>query len=251
MNSQAEIIAHRGGLWPGMSENTLEAFTAAHRAGVTWMETDVHASADGVLFAAHDAALDRIAGRPQRIRDLRARELDSIELTAGGRLPRLTTLIEALPEARWNIDVKAAHSIAPMVRTARSLHVDHRLRLASFSTSTLQTLREALPGVRTSFGTLETALFALGSLPGLPDHGPASLPAGLDALQVPMSFKSLPVVTRDFVARAHRAGLEVHVWTINDSASMRILLDRGVDAIVTDDVMLGLAQLAPGNNQTR
>lgn len=93
MNSQPEatagpeIIAHRGGLWPGMSENTLEAFTAAADAGVHWMETDVHASADGVLFAAHDADLTRIAGRPQAIRELNAAELDAIELSAGGRLP--------------------------------------------------------------------------------------------------------------------------------------------------------------------
>lgn len=86
MNSQREviadpeIIAHRGGLWPGMSENTLEAFTAAAAAGVEWMETDVHASADGILFAAHDADLNRIAGLPHSIRDLPADELDDVEI---------------------------------------------------------------------------------------------------------------------------------------------------------------------------
>lgn len=244
MNSQVEIIAHRGGQWPGVSENTLEAFTAAHRAGLAWMETDVHASADGVLFAAHDADLDRIAARPHCIRDLNAAELDSIELSAGGRLPRLTALVESLPDVSWNIDVKAAHSIAPMVRVVRSLQVEDRIRLASFSSSTLRRLREALPEVRTSTGVSETALFALGGLPGVPDSGPCPLPAGLDALQVPMSFKGVPVVTRKFVARAHRAGLQVHVWTVNDLASMRRLLDIEVDGIVTDDVLLGLRELS-------
>ena len=244
MNSQVEIIAHRGGRWPGVSENTLEAFTAAHRAGAAWMETDVHASADGVLFAAHDADLDRIAARPHCIRDLNAAELDSIELSAGGRLPRLTALVESLPDVSWNIDVKAAHSIAPMIRVVRSLQVEDRIRLASFSSSTLRRLREALPGVRTSTGVSETALFALGGLPGVPDSGPCPLPAGLDAQQVPMSFKGIPVVTREFVARAHRAGLQVHVWTINDLASMRRLLDLEVDGIVTDEVLLGLRELS-------
>ena len=208
------------------------------------METDVHASADGVLFAAHDAELNRIADRPQRIRDLRASELDSIELCAGGRLPRLTSLFESLPQAQWNIDVKAAHSIAAMVRVVRRLRVEDRIRLAAFASSTLRELRQALPGLRTSAGVWEAALFASGGLPGLADYGPCPLPEGLDALQVPMEFKGVPVVTRDFVARAHRSGLQVHVWTINDAVSMRSLLDCGVDGLITDDVPLGLEQLA-------
>lgn len=244
MNSQAEIIAHRGGQWPGMSENTLEAFTAAHQAGVAWMETDVHASADGVLFAAHDADLARIAECPHRIRDLKATDLDSIELSAGGRLPRLTTLFEELPSVAWNIDVKAAHSVAPMVRVVRRLGAEGRIRLASFHSTTLRRLREALPGVRTSTGVSETGLFAVGGLPGVPESGPCPLPVDLDALQVPMSFKGIPVVTRDFVSRAHRSGLQVHVWTINDAAAMRMLLDLGVDGLVTDDVLLGLREAA-------
>lgn len=227
-----------------MSENTLEAFTSAQRAGVRWMETDVHASADGILFAAHDADLGRIAARPHRIRDLNAAELDSVELLAGGHLPRLTALLESLPDAAWNIDVKAAHSIAPMIRTVRRTHTEDRLRLASFSSSTLRRLREALPGVRTSTGVWESALFAVGALPGVAAAGPCPLPADLDALQVPMSFKGVPIITEDFVSRAHQSGLLVHVWTINDPASMRMLLSLGVDGIVTDDVSLGLAELA-------
>lgn len=63
-------------------------------------------------------------------------------------------------------------------------------------------------------------------------------------MQVPATFKRIPVVTADFVDRAHRSGLLVHVWTINDEATMRSLLDLGVDGIVTDDVELGLDVLA-------
>lgn len=226
-----------------MSENTLEAFVAAQRAGVDWMETDVHTSADGILFAAHDADLDRIAGRPHRIGDLNAAELDSVDLHAGGRLPRLTTLFESLPDAAWNIDVKAADSIAPMIRVVRSLKAEDRIRLASFSSATLRRLREALPGVRTSSGVAETAMFAAGGLPGVDASGLCRLPPGLDALQVPMSFKGVPLVTEDFVSRAHHSGLQVHVWTINEPASMRVLLDLGVDGIVTDEVVMGLREL--------
>ena len=250
MNSQPgvtadpEIIAHRGGLWPGMSENTLEAFGAAAQAGVHWMETDVHTSADGVLFAAHDSDLQRIAGRPESIRALPADELDEIELVAGGRLPRLESLFEALGDVEWNIDVKARHSIGPMIRFVHNFDAADRIRLASFDSTTLRRLRTALPGVRTSTGTTETALFALGRLPGMPDHGPVPLAAEVDALQVPRRYKGIPVVTADFVDRAHRSDLLVHVWTVNDAESMRSLLDLGVDAIVTDRVETGLDVLA-------
>lgn len=246
MNSQPEatagpeIIAHRGGLWPGMSENTLEAFTAAADAGVHWMETDVHASADGVLFAAHDADLTRIAGRSQAIRELNAAELDAIELSAGGRLPRLDALLQALPTVEWNIDVKAEHSIGPMIRFVHNLGASEQIRLASFDSGTLRRLRTALPGVRTSTGTTETALFALGRLPGLPSRGLLPSAPQIDALQVPERFRGVPVVTADFVDRAHREGLLVHVWTVNEEQRMQALFDLGVDGIVTDDVATGL-----------
>lgn len=246
MNSQPEvtadpeIIAHRGGLWPGMSENTLEAFTAATAAGVHWLETDVHASADGVLFAAHDPDLTRIAGREQSIRELTAAELDEVELLAGGRLPRLEALIQALPHAEWNIDVKAEHSIGPMIRFVHNFGAGERIRLASFDSGTLRRLRTALPGVRTSTGTTETALFALGRLPGMPARGLLPEAPEIDALQVPERFKGFPLVTADFVDRAHREGLLVHVWTVNEAQRMWALFDLGVDGIVTDDVDTGL-----------
>ena len=53
-----------------------------------------------------------------------------------------------------------------------------------------------------------------------------------------MRWKGVPIITGDFVDRAHRLGLEVHVWTINEAADMRTLAGLGVDAIVTDDVPL-------------
>lgn len=244
MNSQPEVIAHRGGRWPETSENTLAAFTLAAEAGVEWMETDVHASADGVLFAAHDADLSRIAGRPHLIRELPAAELDRLDLVDGGRLPRLGALFDALPHVEWNIDVKSPVSIAAMIRFVRARRVEDRLRLASFSDTTLATLRRALPGVRTSAGTGETARFAAGALPFLPARGLLRLPPGLDALQVPMRWKRVPVVTADFVDRAHRIGLAVHVWTIDEPADMIELARLGVDGIVTDEVRLAQATLS-------
>jgi glycerophosphoryl diester phosphodiesterase len=67
---------------------------------------------------------------------------------------------------------------------------------------------------------------------------------GASALQVPERVGPVRIVTRSFVGRAHRAGLEVHVWTVNDPADMTRLLDLGVDGLVTDRADLALALVA-------
>ena len=56
----------------------------------------------------------------------------------------------------------------------------------------------------------------------------------VDALQVPVRYRAIPVITPEYVRRAHELGLYVHVWTINDPAEMHRLLDLGVDGIITD-----------------
>ncbi|MBQ9918862.1 MAG: glycerophosphodiester phosphodiesterase, partial [Microbacterium sp.] len=64
---------------------------------------------------------------------------------------------------------------------------------------------------------------------------------GLDALQIPERQGPIRVVTRGLVRAAHAAGVEVHVWTVNDPADMERLLDLGVDGLVTDRADLALA----------
>jgi glycerophosphoryl diester phosphodiesterase len=54
------------------------------------------------------------------------------------------------------------------------------------------------------------------------------------ALQIPHRFLGRDVVSKRLIADAHRAGMVVHVWTVNDEADMRELVDRGVDGIMTD-----------------
>src|SRR5699024_2598388 len=178
-------------------------------------------STDAVLFAAHESDLQRIDRQPGSIRELPADELDENELDAGGRIPRLEPLIQTLVSVQRKCDRKARLSLGPMIRFCHHSNTADRIRLASFDSTSLRRLRTALPGVRTSTGTTETALFALGRLPGMPDHGSVSLAAEVDALQVPRRYKGIPVVSADFVDRAHRSDLLVHVWTVNDAESMR------------------------------
>ncbi|MBD8020827.1 glycerophosphodiester phosphodiesterase family protein [Brevibacterium gallinarum] len=236
--TRPDIIAHRGGLWPGTAENTMAAFEHAVAHGVTMLETDVHLSADGVLFAAHDDDLQRIAGRPEQLAALPAAELESIELIAGGTLPRLADLLAAFPTAHFNIDVKADRSAAAVIRLLRDRSDTARLRLASFSTRRLHMLRQALPGIATSLGTTEVVRLRLLGARGW------RLDPSVDAVQVPASRCGFPVITAGFIRAAHSLGLRVDAWTINEPAEMQRLARLGVDGLVTDEPLTARAALA-------
>ena len=54
------------------------------------------------------------------------------------------------------------------------------------------------------------------------------------ALQIPEGFAGRPLVTAKLLAHAHRHGIEVHVWTINEPAEIDRLLQLGADGIVSD-----------------
>jgi glycerophosphoryl diester phosphodiesterase len=223
-------FAHRGGAGDG-DENTAEAFARAVALGYRYLETDVHATADGVPVVFHDAALDRLTGTAGRVADLRWADLATLRVGGAGAVPRLDDMLAAWPDVRFNIDVKADAAAAPTVDVVHAGIATDRVLLASFSDKRLARLRAlAGPRVATSLARGEVARLRLSSWTGTP----LRLPASAVAAQVPPRHGRLPVVDRRFLARAHGLGLQVHVWTIDDPAEMGRLLDLGVDGIMTD-----------------
>jgi glycerophosphoryl diester phosphodiesterase len=225
-------FAHRGWHLDELSgmENSLAAFRRAAREGFRYLETDVHATSDGVVVVHHDATLDRTtdAAGPVAAQPWSAVRRANV----GGREPiaRLEDLLEELPDAWVNIDVKADSAVAPVLEVLRRTGALRRVCLASFSDRRLARLRRlAGPGLLTSMGPRSAgALWAAGRVPlvGLPVRGLVA--------QVPVRQGRLLVVDGRFVRAAHRRGLEVHVWTVDEEAEMRRLLDLGVDGLVTD-----------------
>jgi glycerophosphoryl diester phosphodiesterase len=225
-------FAHRGGAATG-DENTAEAFERAVKLGFRYVETDVHATADGVPVVFHDDTLTRLTGRAGRIADLRWADLATLRVGGAAAIPRLDDTLAAWPEIRFNIDVKADDGAAPAVETIRRSGAADRVLLASFSDARLARLRTlAGPAVATSLGMRSVTLLRLSSLARLP----LRLPPSAVAAQVPMRHAGITVVDRRFVAHCHRLGLQVHVWTIDDPAEMGCLLDLGVDGLMTDDL---------------
>ena len=236
-------FAHRGGAEEA-PENTLAAFEAATALGYRYLETDVHVTADGAVVAFHDSVLDRVTDRTGSIAALSLNQIREADAgyaysVDGGRshpfrgrglrIPTLSELLERWPHARVNIDVKTDSTVQPLCDTLRAHDAFNRVCVGSFSDTRLARVRAVThEAVCTSMGQRAAAMAFLASRAGRMPSTHA------DCVQVPRRWRGVTVVDRLFVRGAHRAGLPVHVWTVNDEPTMTMLLDLGVDGVMTD-----------------
>ena len=234
------VIAHRGGARE-VPENTWSAVEHVESLGLTWMETDLHATADDVVVLSHDADLGRIGGRGT-LSELTWDEAAELDAGDGRGLVRLDEVLEAHPGLALNVDLKEPAVVQPALQVVRAADALDRVRFSSFSARRLAMLRRQEPRATTSLGGFDIAGLMLLSEAVLPlPHTRWGWTRGrVDAVQVPPMHRGMQVVTRRFVAQAHTAGLEVHVWTIDDPEEMRRLAALNVDAIMTDVPTLAL-----------
>jgi glycerophosphoryl diester phosphodiesterase len=233
------VLAHRG-LATEAPENTLLAFLQALSQGATHLETDVHASHDGVAVLSHDSALPHDG---PAVSSLTMAELSRVDLGSGQGFCSLREALVAFPSALFNIDVKSADAVLPTARAIRAEGAAHRVLVTSFSESRRRQLLRAVPGAATSASaqgiTLMVAALALRQRWVLP-----RILRGIDAVQVPIRAGRLRIVSPRMIRCMHDLGIEVHVWTVNDPAQMTGLLMHGVDGIVTDRCDLAAGVIA-------
>ncbi|WP_284987175.1 glycerophosphodiester phosphodiesterase [Arthrobacter sp. fls2-241-R2A-172] len=226
-------FAHRGFSLDGL-ENSMSAFKAAVELGTAHLETDVHTTRDGVVLVFHDSSLDRVTDSVGTVSSLTAAEVAKARIGGMEPVPTFDELVTSLPDARLNLDVKDWNSVRPLAEAIERHGIHHRVLVTSFSDRRRRAVLRLLSRrVASSAGSTLTALFVLLG-PVLPATLARKLLAGVDVFQVPVRYGRLPVVTPGFVRRAHRLGLQVHVWTINEPAEMDRLLDLGVDGLVSD-----------------
>jgi glycerophosphoryl diester phosphodiesterase len=230
-------MAHRGFSREGL-ENSMAAFRAAVELGYRYLETDVHTTSDGVLLLFHDDSLDRVTDGRGRISELTAAEVAAARIGGREPVPLFDELVTEFPDVRLNLDVKDWSSVRSLADGIERHHAHQRVLVASFSDRRRRAVLKLLSlPVASSAGVMTNTLFVL--------LGPLMPAAWLrrvlrralrdvQALQVPVRYGAFRVVTAGYVRRAHALGLLVHVWTINDPAEMRRLLELGVDGIVTD-----------------
>ncbi len=252
--------AHQGGAWERPS-STLAAIDHALSVGATAIELDVHATKDGHLVVCHDATVDRTTEAQGAIAELTLDELRRLDpgywfvpgadVTYGlepeaypyrGRaasdpafgVATLAEVLERFPKLVLNLDIKqTAPTVPPYEEALAELlsAFDRRddVIVASFLDQATEVFRRFAPEVPTSAGTLAVASFWRALHEG---REPPRLPHV--ALQVPERHGGLTVVDERFVEAAHRQGLAVHVWTVNDEEAMTRLVGLGVDGIISD-----------------
>ena len=220
-------FAHRGDHRAG-PENTLLAFEGAVQQGFRYLETDTHCTLDGVLLAFHDDRLDRVTNGTGVIAELSYDAIRSVRVDGTEPIPRLDELLTSFPDTRFNIDPKSDASVTPLLRLIQDIGEEHRVCIGSFSDRRIRRVRQAVPGICTSMGPIETLRARITSL-GIPTGSFEAL-----AAQVPIRWNGIKIVDRRFVDAIHRRGLQLHVWTVNDPTQMEELLDLGVDGIMTD-----------------
>lgn len=237
-------FAHRGFSRDGL-ENSLQAFKDAAALGFGYVETDVHATSDGVVLLFHDQTLDRVTDGNGAIKDHTYAELQQVKIGGREPIPTLDELLTALPHTCINIDIKDAFSIRPLKEVLDRHDAYDRVCITSFSDKRLLAFQTLLSdrAPTNSAGMFRVGAFVVLGKLGL-DWPLRWILRGIDALQVPVNYGRIRIVSARSVARAHRLGLQMHVWTINEAAVMNELLDLGVDGVMTDraDLLAGIMQ---------
>jgi glycerophosphoryl diester phosphodiesterase len=240
------IFGHRGacGVAP---ENTLPSFALAAALGADYLELDVHATRDGEIVVLHDPELDRTTDASGPVRELPWATVATFDAGwhfthdghsfpyrgQGVRIPRLAEVLAAFPAHRFNIEIKQGEPaiVDPVLAVLRAAGALDRALLAAEHDSIMAEIRAAV-GDRVATGMSVGDVWAFMERVAR-DDWTGYAPLG-NALQVPSAFEGIEIVTPAFIAGAHRVGLEVHVWTVNEAAEVARLFDLGVDGVMSD-----------------
>jgi glycerophosphoryl diester phosphodiesterase len=242
--SRPQVFAHRGGCALG-PENTIAAFDLGVACGADGLELDVHLSADGEVVVCHDPTLDRTTNMSGPLARLTADELRRVDAAcrfAGERgdycfrnqavgIPTLAEVLHRYRDLPVIVEMKVnspdmGRAVAEVVRAAAAAE---RVCAAGYGALSAAAARAALPEMATSASHPEVRLALYRSWAGWPVRQ-----ARYGCYQVPEKAGLLRVVSPRFVRHAHRAGLEVQVWTVDDERDMNRLLGWGVDGLISN-----------------
>jgi glycerophosphoryl diester phosphodiesterase len=238
------IVAHRGAS-STRPENTLGSFEQAIALGAQIVELDVRLSRDGVAVVMHDPIVDRTTNGTGFVHELTAAQLASLRVGADAAVPTLADALEtvsgraALAVEIKNIPGEPAYDAAEPIVAAVHAELERTgfdgvALVISFNPGSIEASKAIAPDVPTGFLTTdlvdprEALAYAAGKghdmvLPGTR----ASIPAG-----------------ESFPDEVHAAGLRAGTWTVDDPEMLRMLLDRGFDAVASNDPEMALAVLA-------
>ena len=226
------VLGHRGDSAHAPA-NTVAAFRAADGAGAQGVELDVHLTADGVPVVIHDGGVDATTDGHGHVRDMTLREIQQLDAGSyfdaaftGERIPTLAEALAAMGDRmRVNIELK------PQAKGTRELEqavakvvvesdMQTRVWFSSFKPYSLHQIRQFAPDIPCALLVSPVTLSSLLLAPVTP----------MEAIHVHYSMCS-----QWLIDTAHRLGLRVGVWTVDDVGVAAQLWSYGVDAIITND----------------
>lgn len=243
-NDRPLVMAHRGNQ-AEHPENSLEAMTSAVQLGVDVLETDVRLTSDNEFVIFHDETVDRVSDGVGAVHELTLAEIQGLDIGfkvgpdqgfpfrgKGYRVPTLSDFFDSFPEQKINIDIKDLSPTAPkqLAKVIQEHKAEDRVWVGSFHPEQTYRFRRLLPQVPTAATAEEVRQFLVSMKLRLlfrvkPEY---------QGFQVPPSHEDTTIVTSKFVRMAHKKGVGVMVWTINDEEVMKELVGMGVDGIFTD-----------------
>lgn len=245
-------IVHRGGsaLAP---EETLEAFVKADQVGADMFEYDVHMTRDGHLLASHDPTVDRITNGTGFINQLTLDEIKQLDAGAnfldsdgnnpykdqGVQLATVEEIFLLFPHKRSVIELKDTNDphlyealIQEMWRLIKQYKMEDKVVIGSFNHKINQRFKEVSQG-RVAIGAGESEANSYVKKLLLRLNGLATTDA--HSLQLPVEQSGFDLTQKNIIEGSRRKGIDIYYWTINDEASMRDLIEKGVDGIMTDN----------------
>lgn len=212
------LIGHRG-CADQYPENTILAArrSASH---VDMIEFDVQRCGSGELVVFHDDELDRLTDATGSVATTDWTELQELTiLDSDETIPQLSEFLTAVPaDTAVNIELKHDGMADEVISAADDC--DNEVLISSFQPDAIREVRERDEDIALAFLISEN-----------PERG-RSFAAEMDCVAVNPGVDF--VLETEFVERAHEAGFEVNVWTVNDSETARRLVDKGVDGLFVD-----------------
>ncbi|MEU0781532.1 glycerophosphodiester phosphodiesterase [Streptomyces sp. NPDC006173] len=212
-------VAHRGDPYRAR-ENTIDSLRSALRQGADAVEIDVRLTRDRLPVLLHDETLNRLWGHDRPLRSLSS---DEVKGLTGGGVPTLAEALGATGDTRIMVDLPGPvdeKAVREVVDVVRACGAQERVYYCAGA--------PAMLAVRAVDPAAEIALTWTTLAP--------PRPALLDAVRPRWLNYRFGLADRDLVARVHRDGLLVSVWTPDTRRTMRRLFAAGVDSVTTNRI---------------
>ena len=230
MEDRATVTAHRGAS-AAAPENTMAAFERAIEDGADWIELDVQETADGQVVVFHDSDFMKLAGENLKIWDATANDLQRLDIGSwfdpkysDQRVPTLGQVLDACKgRVKVNIELKYYGHDQQLEQRVVDIVEAHNMAdqivVMSLKIDAVKKMKALRPN------------WQVGLL--------MSVTAGdLDSIEADFLAVNASFVARDLIQSANASGKDVYVWTVNDAATMSVMMSRGVDSLITDEPAL-------------